>query len=229
MNQELHDRLHKQLSDEGLAHDGLPIEATADEILVEENMATFTEDEVKALVEKAVGDATGELQAKLEEVEAAKKELETKDVEITIASLNETVKEIQAKLDTAILEAEAAKNEKAELTAYLEAEKAAADKEAEIAELSKVRVAKVAEVASFPQEYLEANTDRWARMSEEDFDASVADYAAVAAKKDTSGNEMIPEHTSLKASKESEKKNGSIPRHAVFELRKLGVDAREAL
>ncbi len=226
MNPELHDRLHKQTSEDGLALDGYPIEASADEILVEENMTTFTEEDVKALVEKAVGEATSELQTKLDEVEAAKKELEMKDTEATISTLNDQIKDLQAKLDTAVLETEAQKTEREELIAYLEAEKASIEREAEVARVRDERTAKVAEVAAFPEDYISANADRWANMSADDFEAAVADYALVSKKEKT--EETIPEGTSLKATKESKKSNESA-RTAIFAMRQDGVDARHVL
>lgn len=224
MNQ-LQDRLQMQVS-AGVAFDGYPMEASADEILVEENMTT-NDDDVKALVEKAVAEATSELQAKLDEVEAAKAALETKDVEVTITALNTQIKDLQAKLDTAVLETEAAKTERQELVAFLESENAKTEREAELSKLRDERTAQVAAVATFPEEYLAANVERWAQMSDDDFEAALADYALVA-KKDPNADDKIPEGTSLKATKESGSKNGSA-RTAIFSMRLKGVDARHVL
>lgn len=209
----------------GLASDGLPMWATQEQIL-EEDMKTYSEDEVEALVQKAVADATAELSTKLAGIEAEKTDAEKAEVATQMAELDEKIKELHAKLDTAVLETANANQEKADLVAYLESVNADAERAAEIASLRTERVAKVAEVAAFPQEYLDANTDRWAAMTEQDFEAAVADYAVVA-KKD-SGTNQIPSGTALTATKEVSTNEGSAF-GAIFSLRSVGVDARTIL
>ena len=101
-----------------------------------------------------------------------------------------------------MLEAEKAKNDHAELVSLLEQAQADAERAAEIAARKDERLAKVREVASFPEEYLTANSDRWAAMGDEDFEVLVADYAAVSAKK-VEGEGVIPVETAMNNERET--------------------------
>jgi hypothetical protein len=182
---------------------------------------TYTEDEHAAVLAQVealrtqVADLTkaagaSELDAKLAEVKAEN---------------DAKVADLQASLDTAILEASTAKTELQETVAYLEAENAA-KVEAEAAAARKdERVSKVKEVASFPDEYLEANADRFAAMSEETFEAALADWAVVS-KPGKSTKDALPAATAMTASASRSNSNDDNVLAEVLGLRGAGVDVR---
>jgi len=191
---------------------------------------TYTEEEVQGLVAKAVQDATAPLEAKLDEIKASK---EQEAVDAKIASLEaahtEEVDALKAELDTANVKVAEVQTNYDNLVSYLEAEKAAAE-EAAAAEAKKAdRLEAVKEVASFDEDYLQANIDRWARMNDEDFEALTASWDAV--KKTVSpvnGKEElpseIPAESAMLNTNRSEPKNSN--RKEILGLRNSGIDPR---
>lgn len=152
---------------------------------------TYTEEEVAAAAAKAAADAVAPVQAELDAIKAEK---EAEGVEAQIATLKEQyegeVAELQKSVDVATAKAAAAEAEKDDVLAYLEGEKAAAEAVAEITERTEARVAAVKEVASFSDEYVEANSERWATMDEAAFASLIDDLtttAEVAAKGSSEG------------------------------------------
>ena len=159
---------------------------------------TFTEEEVKAEVAKAVALATAALETQVAELRTSQAEENLKaEIAKAVEAKDAEIAALQAQLDTAVLEAEKAKNDHAELVSLLEQAQADAERAAEIAARKDERLAKVREVASFPEEYLTANSDRWASMADEDFAVLVADYAAVSEKKVVEGESRIPVETAM--------------------------------
>lgn len=138
---------------------------------------TYTEEEFNA----AVAAALEPLQAQLDAIKQTETE---KDIEARIQAAVESVEaekaELQNSLDTALVEATEAKDAYTTLTSYLEAEETAAREAQEYAALKEQRLEQVKEVASFSDEHVNANADRWAKMSDEDFDAVISDWKAVA-------------------------------------------------
>lgn len=183
---------------------------------------TYTEEEVQELRtqisgleaqvrEHADSNRESEVQTKIDE---AKAELETK------------VTELQSQLDTTVLEAENAKQERDSLLAWLEEQKISAEEAAASAARRDERIAKVREVASFPDEHVEKNADRWAQLSDEDFEAALEDWRAVSAKK----SEGLPTASALTASREGDNSNNnesSSVMRDVMRMRFVGVDPRK--
>lgn len=196
-----------------------------------EHMKTFSEEEVQALVQTAVATATAALQTELDEIKGSE---EAKAVEAKIAEARaeaeEKVADLQARLDEAVLEATAAKSEKDEILAWLENEKDAAEAAAMLEARREERVAQVAEVAAFPQEYVQENADRWAGLEDEAFEALLRDYKAVAEKagahKDLPQDDKIPSQTAMKAARETDTGSKGNAYREVFALRRSGVDLR---
>lgn len=193
---------------------------------------SFTKDEVQAQVAAAVAEATRSIS---EELESFKASQEAAEVEARIAEakaeLEERVSGLQAELDAKVIEAETAKNAHAELVALLEAEEARVAEEAAAAERRDARVAAVSEAASFSEDYIAANADRWASLDDEIFEALIADYKAVAEKASasTAGATKIPATTALVASRdEATGGSNSSAVKALSELRRTkGFDPRE--
>jgi multidrug resistance efflux pump len=136
------------------------------------------------------------------------------------------IAEVRAQLDTAVLEAQQAKSEldtfKAELAALAEAEAAQAAIEARRDE----RLARVKEVASFPEEYLTLNADRFAAMSDEDFEEKVAEWAMISSKTPAVAG-GIPAKTALVAAREVTSDSGRIlVREVMQDFRSQHIDPR---
>lgn len=167
---------------------------------------TYTEAEFQA----AVADALAPIRAELETLKAS---ADAEAIEAKIAEIREAaevqVAELEKKLDTAVLEAQAATEERDAVVAWLEAEAVATAEAAEIAARRDERLTQVKDVASFPAEYLEANAERWASMDTETFEALLADYAAASSAKsdeesEDKGSELDDAlgETAMKASRE---------------------------
>ena len=176
-----HDELLKTMP-EGASHNAEDCAICGDDSL-EGDEVTYTDEELQARIDEAVAEATAPLTAKIEELETSEEEAAIK-ARITEATTDLTTKveELQAQLDKAVLEAEAAKTELADTVSYLtsvEEEKAA---EEEATRIREERLTLVKEVASFPEEHIAANIDRWASMDEEAFQAQVNDWKLITPK-----------------------------------------------
>lgn len=187
---------------------------------------TYTEGEYNAL------------QAQVEDLEGKVAELtastEASQVDAAVAAatsdLEAQVADLQSKLDGAVLEASTAASKYDEVVSYIEAiatEQAAAE---EAAARKDARVAAVKEVASFPDSYLEENADRFAAMSDEQFEITLDGFkaqqealAAAAASTSTSSGDEIPAATAMTAARTNE---GSANPFEVMHLRGIGVDPR---
>lgn len=190
---------------------------------------TYTEEEYNAL-SKQVED----LQAKVTELSAAAgdAELDARVAEAR-AELDEQVADLQSKLDTATLEAETAKKAHDDVIAYLEAEQQAAEEVAQFEAKKVERIEQVREVASFSDEYIDANADRWASMDDESFTASLEDWKAIATKareaagstEEEGGDGEIPPETAMASGRtnKNDNKNDSLaPVREVMGLRLVG-------
>lgn len=185
---------------------------------------TYSQEELDA----AVAEALAPLQKSFEELKASQ---EQTDVETRIANeraeLEKRIGEIQAELDSAVLKAAEAQKAHDELVAFLEAEEVAKEQAAELARRTEERLAVVREVASFPEEYIEANSIRWVALSNEDFDALVNDWKEIAAKKETSSekeDDKVPSETALQTNREAASDKSRSALREVFEMTIQGAD-----
>lgn len=179
---------------------------------------TYTEDEYDSVLAKVSA-----LEAKLAEFEGAQQESE---VEAKIAEIKAEAQalnaDLQTKLDTALLEAEAAKSEKEKVLEYLTQVQADADKAAEIAARRDERIALVKEQTSFPESRIEERADAWAAMDEAAFTAALDDWKTIAPK---TTNGKIPDvSTALSASRDDQASTDAL--REVLGLRDRGIDAR---
>jgi hypothetical protein len=187
---ELHDRLLGE-KPEGAVHepDSCPFCAMEESADGGDDM-TYTEEDLKAKVDEAVKAAVEERDAKIAELSAAQLTSETaKAVTDAVASKDTEIAALRGDLDKAVLEAVNANAERDNLLAFLEGEKAAAEERTVAAGRKDTRLAKLKEVAGFPDDYLEQNADRFAAMSDEEFESRCAEYAALSGK---SGNGEVP-------------------------------------
>jgi chromosome segregation ATPase len=183
---------------------------------------TYSEDELRAAIEEA----TTPLAAQLVQLQAAAQQSEiTAQLEAIKAEHDSEVEELRAQLDTAVLERQAAIDELTSFQTDLEELVAADEAARESAARLESRLARVREVASFPEEHIEANAERWAALSDEDFEARVAEWAALQTSK---GGDLIPKHTALTASRETTTDTTGAPglMREVMRMRFNHVDPR---
>lgn len=189
---------------------------------------TYTDSEVQALVSAAVAEATKDLAKDLDDLRATQsvQEWEAK-IEEAKAEVEAKVAELQAQLDVKDSEAETAKTALADLTTFLEEAKATTEREAEIAARTEARVSAVKEVATFSEEHLAANAQRWAAMDDESFEALLADYRTMS----TAPTGGIPATTALHATRDQSGSGAAAPAaSAIIRLRRdQGVDPRNLI
>lgn len=212
----LHDRLLAERPD-GAVHDVSVCPFCADGGT---SMTTYTEDELTEATKAAVDKATAPLRLQVAELEAAQQSTEVQeavaaakaDFDTQLAQIEADKAKIAADLDEAVLKCEAERQRADQLVAWLEGE-ATAEAERIATEARKdTRLAAVKEVACFPDEYLEANAQRFAAMTDEDFEASIESYKAITAAKGGTSAGLIPAVTGLHASRDD---NGSKSTTAV--------------
>lgn len=149
----------------------------------------YNQEQADALVAAAVSKAEQAAADKLAEATASlTTELET--VKAEVASLQEARDADQLTL--------AAKDEE---IAKLAGEVASRDEEVAKIARTEERLAKVAEVASFTDEYVAANTERWVSMDDESFASLLTAYADMASQVKTPETKVeetkVPEETAM--------------------------------
>lgn len=210
MNQSLkslHDALLAE-KPEGAVHDpaGCPLCALEEPASAGEPM-TYTEDDLRAKVDDAVKAAVAEKDQKIAELTASALSSETDQAVATaVAAKDEEIATLHGELDKATLALASATTEKDAILAWLEGEATAIAERAAIVARKDERLAKLKEVASFPEAYLADNADRFAAMADEEFTSRLAEYAALSGTRTPS---EIPAGTpGLKAGQEGPERNG---------------------
>ena len=219
---ELHDRLLAEKPD-GAVHDpdSCPFCAMEDEPSGGGNM---TDEELQAKIDAAVAEA---VKAKDEEIASLKAAVVTTETEAAVkaavADKDTEIAELRKELDEAVLREANAKAEHDSLVAFLEAEKTAAEEREAAAARKDSRIEKLRTVARFPEEYLTANADRFAAMSDDEFEARCAEYAALAPAGTTEVPAGMP---GLRAGLEGPGSNGNGKSAAYKELFALRREGR---
>ena len=178
---ELHDSL-LQIKPEGVSHDEASCLICSPETIssVEGgDMKTYTEDEFNAAVREAVAPFSAEL----EKLRASQAEGEVEArIAAAVAEVEVKLVELQSELDKAELRASEALKERDDIVAFLESEAQAAANAAALEIKRSERRDAIKEVASFSDDYIEANIDRWVAMEEDAFSAVLEDWKAIAIK-----------------------------------------------
>lgn len=226
---ELHDELLAS-APSGVEHDATtcPLCSMQEETTIEtpdggENgLSTFTQEDIDSAVAAAVKPLDDKIKELLTSQEQA-------DIEERIvkekAELEAKMADIQTQLDSAVLEAAEAKKTHDEFVAFLDAAKADEAAKAELASRKEARLTLVKEVASFPEEYVEANADRWAALSDEDFEALTADWKQIASKREESTEDTtLPSATTMVASRQEGKPSSALD--DIFALTLSGFDPK---
>lgn len=183
-------------------------------------------------LDKAVAAAVGPLQTELEALRQFKAEIESTDAakaaEAAIEMAKAEAAELQGKLDATTIEAAEANTKYENLVAWLAAEAEKAEQEAQIAALRDERVEAVKALKLFPDEYVEENSRRYAEMTPEVFEATMADWKAVKATKSVEGEEeeTTTVQTAFVATRDDDGKPKTSHLRDVMRLRNEGIDPR---
>jgi len=234
----LHDRVLECKPEDAMHPDDCPLclIETATEITTNGGIPvsekTYTSQEVEALVAAAVAKSTEDLSQELSELKVTKESADTEGkIAAAKADADAQVTEIQKRLDEAVIEAQQVKQERDEIVAYFTEVEAAEAMKAEIESRQEERALRVAAIVTFPEEYVTERAEKWAALSDEDFDATLADYKALAEKiGQKPESQGIPHVAAMHATRETNGsgngKVGSAVRE-VLALRQLGVDPRD--
>lgn len=192
---------------------------------------TFT----KADLDAAVAEAIAPFVARVQELEAADHEAEV-DAKVAAAKaeVETQLAEVQIKLDEAQIKLQAAEEKATAAEAQAETvqkawddEKAAVEAAEALEAKKEERVAEVKEVASFDDDYLTANAERWANMEDDIFKATLEDYKTVAAKAGKSAGTTIPTRTVLETA--SRDGGGKSALGRMTEMYAAGYDPRRVI
>jgi DNA repair exonuclease SbcCD ATPase subunit len=203
---ELHDLLLAQMP-EGATHEACSLCTTEQPEGGTQVGKTYTEDELQT----AVAEATAELASELKALKdaAAESELEAA-VSAAKAEAAAEIEELKAKLDTAVLAAQAARAEFDQFKADLEEIEETARQEVELTARRDERLAAAKEFG-FDDEYLAENADRFVAMGDEEWASRLADWSAVARKTETAAAaDRIPSKTALTAAREDTNTNSGM-------------------
>lgn len=168
-------------------------------------VSTFTQEELDA----AVAEALTPLQEALKALKDSQQESEI-DARIAAAKaeLESRITDLQGELDSSVLKTTEAERQYQELVDFLANEQSAQEAAAQMAERKESRLSIVKEVASFPDEYLVANADRWSQLDDEGFEALVSDWKAISTARGTgSETTSLPKVTSMNASRSEDSKS----------------------
>lgn len=190
-------------------------------------------------IDKAVSAAVAPLQAEIESLRKFKAEVDATDaVEAAreesrekIEAAEALVVELQEKLDAATIEAKDSTTKYEEVLAWLDAEANEAQRKAEIEALREERTEAVKALDLFPEDYIVENSQRYAEMPEDAFEAALADWKAVKAasekqddKTDQDDDEKIV--TSFTATRDEDGVGPKSNLRDVMRLRQQGIDPR---
>jgi hypothetical protein len=152
------------------------------------DMDTFTKEQAQALADDAVAKAVAPILSELDTLKAAQGESEIEaKIQAAKEEAAEAIKDLQAKLDEAVLKATNAETELADVKTFLD-EAAAEQAEVELAESRKdARTELIKEKTSFTDEYINERIADWATLTDEDFDARLGEWTALSPVKEDGG------------------------------------------
>ena len=241
----LHDELLASMP-EGASHDTESCQWCSDPELAEVinggdmSDATFTQEDLDAAVSQAVDAATQSLKDQVADLrtDQEKAAVEARIAEVR-AELEAEVEAANAALAEVESKATAAEQAHADVVAWLAGEKESAERAAELATRAEERKAAVKEIASFSDEYLDANASKWAEWADDDFDtfvdglksaaeatreaAAAAALEAEEAAKREKGNSLIPE-TAMSAERSGETDPSKAAIRSVLALGRVAPD-----
>lgn len=187
---------------------------------------TFTQDDIDA----AIAAATSGLQQRLVELEAQVQDSEIgKAIASATAEKEAAIAELQSKLDTAEAAKTAAENKLVETEQYwanaIEEHEAAAT----FAARKEQRTTQAREAGVFSDDYITANSDRFAAYSDEDWAERLDEWALIAKQSGTakaSVNSGTPANTALRASRSDSGESKESSLALLSTLRAQRIDPR---
>lgn len=177
-----HDKLLEEMP-EGQVHDkeACPLcnpEEDTTETDERGEMETYTQSDLDAAVNAAVAPLQSELSALRE---AGQREEIASQIDAVREEAAAEVAELKNKLDEAVLRADSAEAEMANLVAFLEKAQADAEAEALKAQVKEERAQALRDNTSFSDEYIEERIEDFAAMTEEVFAARLEDFKVLSA------------------------------------------------
>jgi hypothetical protein len=228
----LHDRL---LADkpEGVEHDKCELCELEDANHISNSGGPmpepYTQEEVEVYAAAAAAAATSDLQKRLAELSAQLQETEVgQAVAQAVADREAQVAELQAQLDTAQAARTAAETKLAETDRFWSDAIAEHERQAAFAARREVRIDAARQAAVFSEDYIVANADRFASMSDEDFAARLGEWQLIASSS-TAGESVSPTGAPASSALLASRADEAEPRSAlayIGELRNKGVDPR---
>jgi uncharacterized coiled-coil protein SlyX len=183
----------------------------------------FTQSDMDA----AVAAATGPLQQRLAELEAQAQESEVgKAVAQAVGERETQIADLQTQLDTATAARTAAETKLAETEKYWVDTIAAHEEAVTMAARKEQRVGQATELGVFDAKYIEANADRFAAMSDEDFAARIDEWKLIAASAKPGEGKTPPATTAMVASRTETGTDTASKLSRLAELRARNVDLR---
>lgn len=189
---------------------------------------TYTEEELKAALAKAVAEAVSPLEAKVAELESSQQQSEVdKAIAAVKAEKDAEIADLQKRLDESVIEATAAKEAKEAQDKFWTDAIAEQEEKAAREARRETRVAALKEHAGFTDEYLTENVERFLAMTDEEFTARLDEYKTL---KDALGVPAgTPSTTALTASRQTSPSSSSSALREAMALRREGVDPRRVI
>lgn len=227
---EQHDQLLKDAGDD-VEHDAASCVFCDSEIDPEEGgdkmtEKTYTEDDFTQAVQAAVAPIQAAAEAKVSDLQ---KQVDDLTNEKAKGEIDSQIDEVQKSLDAAVLSKQALEEELANVKAYLEAEKVAADEAAAIEARRSDRTEKIDEIP-FPEGYLsEARIEKVLALSDEDFEAQLEDWKALVPAKaelaESDADKKVLTETAMNNEQASGKSELSVA--DILGVRQHGIDIRD--
>jgi len=182
----------------------------------------------QADIEAAVAAATGPLQQRLAELEAQATESEVgKAVAQAVGEKETQIADLQTQLDTATAARTTAETKLAEAETFWTEAISAHQEAVAVAARKEQRIGQASEIGVFNDDYIAANADRFAAMSDEDFAARLDEWKLIAAKAKPGETATPPATTAMVASRsDSGAGTGGSKLSRLAELRARNIDLR---
>lgn len=184
----------------------------------------FTQEDVDA----AIAAATSPLQQRLAELEAQAQESEVgKAVAQAVGEKESQIADLQGKLDSATAAATTAESRLAETETFWADAIAAHEAAVVTAARKEQRIGQATELGVFSADYVAANADRFAAMSDEDFAARIEEWKLIASVAKPAGETTaVPATTAMVAARTEPNHAAGSKLNRLAELRSRQVDLR---
>ena len=181
----------------------------------------------QADLDAAVAAATGPLQQRLADLEVQAQESEVgKAVAQAVGDKEAQIADLQAQLDTATAARTTAESKLAETEQYWVDAIAAHEEAVAVAARKEARISQASEIGVFNDDYIAANADRFAAMSDEDFAARIEEWKLIAAAAQPGEVKTPPPATTAMVASRTGDSTGGSKLSRLAELRARNIDLR---